>query len=165
MQKSIPRAKMLIILAMSMTVVFSSCKKDKDEVPKSKTDLLTISKWKMTARTVTPEVPFYDDEGNSLGMTNDLFAQMYACEKDNSYKFNKDFTIIIDEEAVKCMDSRPQTHTGSWSFKSNESGITVSAYGDHDDYTIAELTETTLKLQYTYSGDSKTYTVTQTYSH
>lgn len=165
MQKTIQSSKMLLLLALSLTVVLSACKKDKEDDPKTKTDLLTASNWKMTASTVSPEMEVYDDEGNIIGMSGDEFAQMEPCFKDDLTRFNTNFTVTFDEGATKCDDSDPQSVTGTWAFKSNETMLSVTEDGYTQDVSILELTSTTLKLQYTDSWDSETYTFTITFTH
>ena len=165
MQKNNQSAKLLFMIAISLTVVFSACKKDKEDDAKTKTELLTASNWKMTASTVNPEMPVYDDDGNIIGTSGDEFAQMEPCFKDDFTKFNTDFTVNFDEGPTKCDDSDPQTVSGTWTFKSNETMLTVTQDGFTQDVNILELTSTTLKLQYSDSWESETYTFTITFTH
>lgn len=165
MQKINQNAILLFVLTLSLTVVLSSCKKDKDVAPQTRTELLTNSNWKMTASTVSPEVPIYNDEGNIIGMSGDEYAQMEPCFKDDFTKFSTDYTVIFDEGATKCDASDPQTTSGTWAFKTNETILTVSEDGFTMDLKILEITQSTLKLQYSDTYDTETYTYTITFSH
>jgi hypothetical protein len=155
--------QMLFLSLLSLTLLFSACSND-DELT-TKTDLLTSSSWKVTALTVDPAFPTFDNEGNVTGSTNDLFAMMDDCSKDDTYSFNTDKTLILDEGASKCYNAAPQKTTGSWSFNSDETTLTITVDGDPQTMTIVELTDKAIKLKVTESQGGVSFSITTTFSH
>lgn len=125
----------------------NSCGKD-DPKPKTKTDIITAVTWKITKLKVdtdegTPEACFADNE--------------YTFQADGDYK---------ELENTKCDPSDPSSTSGTWAFKTNETILTIS-YTDPDsgftlsiDKQILELTDTSLKVKYTFFGT----TIEETYS-
>jgi hypothetical protein len=156
-------ARMLFMSLLSMTFLFSACKKD-DEVI-TKTDLLTSGAWKATALTIDPAFPTFDNEGNITGSTNDLFAMMEDCSRDDIISFKADKTLIMDEGASKCDNADPQKNSGSWSFNSDETTLTITVDGDPQTMTIMELTDKVIKLKATEVDEGMTFSITTTFSH
>jgi hypothetical protein len=157
--------RMLILSLLSLTLLFSACKKDKSDALLSKTSLLTHSTWKMTAATVDPGYPTFDDQFNITGSTTDYYSTMEDCSKDDTYHFNADKTMIIDDNALKCDNSDPQKVTGTWSFNPDETVLTSIMNGDLLDFNLMELTDNVLRLEYTESFGFGTYTYILTFSH
>lgn len=129
-----------------------SCKKDDKEDPKpqvTKTDIITAKSWRVSA-----------DIAEFNGRTFNLYADptIYEpCRKDDFSKYNADKTVKYDEGVSMCDPSDPQIVTENWEFTSNETKIVFNELGGSS-ATIAdvvELTETTLKLKYTFT-DSNT---------
>ena len=153
----------LFLSLLSLTLLFSACNKDDDLI--TKTDLLTSSSWKVTAEIIDPGFPTFDNQGNITGSTNDLFAMMDDCSKDNILSFNTDKTLILDEGATKCESTAPQKTTVSWSFNSDETTLTITVDGYPQTTTILELTDKVLKLKTTEVSEGITITYTATLSH
>jgi len=141
--------KLLLILTVIMVFV-SSCTEDK-----SNTELLTGTDWRISAWTVSPAI---------LGIT-DWYANMEPCEKDDSFSFNSDGSASIDEGASKCDPDDPQTETGTWSFNSDETLLTIIADGETQSWEIIDLTNKVLKIKWvnTDPDDGTTYTFTITF--
>jgi len=156
-------AQMLFLSLLSITFLFSACKKDDEAI--TKTDLLTSGSWKMTALTIDPAFPTFDNEGNITGSTNDLFAMMEDCSKDNIYSFNTDKTLSLDEGASKCDNSDPQKSTGSWSFNSDETTLTITIEEYPETMIILELTDKDIKLKSTEVEGEMTISTIITFSH
>jgi len=156
-------ARLMILVTFIVTISFFSCKDDEDSP--SKTDLISKNTWKVTAFTVDPAYPIFDENWNITGYSNDVFATMDDCSKDDTFKFNSDNTLKLDENASKCDPSDPQTSTGTWSFKSNEAILSFTIDGDTQDFTILELTESVLKLKYSETDGTESFTYTITFSH
>jgi hypothetical protein len=156
-------SRVLILNLLTLTVLLSACKKD-DQVP-TKTELLTKGVWKMTAYTVDPEFAIFDNNGNMTGTTNDMFATMEDCEKDDTNKFNTDKTMVADEGATKCDSSNPQMTSMVWSFNADETALNISDDGDAIILSILELTDKVLKVKSTETYFSETYIATITFSH
>lgn len=107
--------------------IVSSCKKDI-----SRTELLTSGKWKIIAI-----------QASFLGMTNDAYAELEDCEKDNFISFKTDKTVEIDEGATKCNPDDPQIRIeGHWNMFENDTKIQL----DSIDYNILELTDRKFKI-------------------
>ncbi len=157
--------KLLLLIIFGFTIAFTACKKDKVENPPSNTALLTSSNWKMTALTVSPGFPIYDNDGNIIGTTTDLFAQNESCTNDDTFKFNTDKTILFDEGASKCNAGDPQTTSGTWAFKTNETILSMTNDGNLQDFTIVELKDNSLKLKYSQDIGPATYTLALTFTH
>ena len=163
MKTAISITKLMILVIMSATIALSACKKDAS--PVSKTDLLTASQWKMTAFTVDPGFPIFDALGNITGYSTDMYSSMESCSKDDTFKFNSDNSVKFDEGASKCDSSDPQSTSGTWSLKTNETILSLIDNGSAQDYTIMELTARILKMKYTQTDGSVSYTFTITLSH
>ena len=156
--------RFFIISLLSLTLIFSSCSKDEEELSQ-KTELLTKSAWKMTAYTVEPGFPTFDNEGNITGSTNDIFAMLDNCEKDDTHKFNSDKSLITDEGMTKCDSSDPQKTNGTWIFNVDETSLTITEEGESQIVTIVELTQSVLKIKSTETEEGMTFTYTITFSH
>jgi hypothetical protein len=87
---------------------------------------------------------------------------MKPCEKDNfeTYKTNGEWET--NEGATKCDANDPQIWTLSWAFAENETKL---IFGGTDEYTLDELTATTLKFHSTFVENGVTYTQVETYGH
>jgi len=144
-----------MISFLAIATVFTSCSKEDDndekDTPKTKTELLTVSKWKMTAFTVNPAVD---------GQT-DLYASMEDCEKDDTFKFNTNGTYTSYEENNICEDSEPQ-ESGTWSFNSTKTELLM----DNDlIFTIVSLTDSKCVISMQREEEGTTYTYTKTFTH
>jgi hypothetical protein len=149
-------ALLLMIIGITNTL---SCKKDKDEAAaKTKTELLTTGSWKLNSYTSTPA---YDWYGNGVYAT-DILAALNPCEADgfDTYKING--IVEINEGALKCGPTDPQTFTATWGFTDNENKI---IYDGFDEYELVELTATTMRLQQTFVENGVSYTHYETYEH
>lgn len=145
-----------LLVAFAFLTVFSACKKDDEPSGKTKEDLLTGKKWKMTAATIDPAI---------LGIS-DWYAQMEECEKDNFTEFKKGGQAVFDEASNRC-DGEPQTATGSWIFNSDQTKITITELNeDPITFDIVELNDNTLKIKYS-ERDADTninYTISASYT-
>jgi hypothetical protein len=147
-----------VIGAITFFLVFFSCKKDdNNDAAKTKTELLTTKSWKYTASTVTPAYDYY---GDGVMATN-IFAIMKACEKDDFETYKTSGIWEYDEGPSKCDPLYPQVFSDTWSFAAGESELFVGTVL----HRILELTETTLKLQFTFEELGITYTAEDTYRH
>ena len=147
------------LLILLSPFIFTSCDKDDDnETPKTKTELLTASPWKRTALTSNPAYDWNAD-GNAA---TDVLSIMLPCERDNTDTYRTNGIMETNEGPTKCDPSDPQTWTTTWELVNNETEI---RYDDTYNYTIVELTETTLKLRGVFEENGVTYTHDETYSH
>lgn len=103
--------KKIIFAVLVSGLFFSACKKKEKEL--TKTELLQNGKWKLTAANFNG---FYD-----------IFANFKDCQKDNTYTFNANKSITVDEGGTKCSDTTKQSYTdGSWSLTANDTKIALS---------------------------------------
>ncbi len=128
------------VLMLGAVVFISSCDKDDEPKPKTKTELISAHVWKMTRL--------------KLGT---LEGDPETCLADDSYEYKIDFEYRFSEGATKCDPDFPTTITGTWEFKSNEtilavsqteSGVTITL-----NYTILELTEDKLRLKFDFASE------------
>ena len=68
----------------------------------------------------------------------------------------------VNEGAIRCDASDPQTWMSAWAFTDNETRIVLDGF---DEYTLLELTATTLRCRSTFVENGVTYTQDETYGH
>jgi len=129
----------LPLLLVSAVIFISGCNKDKDDKSLSRSDILTIGKWRMTALKMTPPVD-YDGDGI---VDSDVYAFIEACDKDDYFTFMKDGTLELNEGTLKCDPLDPQTQTDNWSFVNDEKEIIIAG----DRCTILELNPTLFRVR------------------
>src|SRR5665648_904952 len=86
--------KYLFLLVIALTIAVASCKKD--EVTKSKKELLTAKQWKFLSR-----------------KTNGVADVINNCEKDDFTIFSSNGTYTWNPTTVKC-DPSQTIQTGTW---------------------------------------------------
>lgn len=165
MNKRNAHQPLIILLVLGLVILTGSCKKDKEDDPKTKTELLTTGSWKFTAFTVDPPYPIFDDQGNIIGTSDDVLGNMDDCSVNDIHSFKTDNTFTFDEGATKCDPADPQTISGTWLFKTDETVLSITQDGYTQDNIILELTESVLKVKYTEVSASTNYTYTLTFSH
>ena len=147
----------VLLSVMAGTAFTSSCKSDPAPI-KSKTELLTVAPWKRTALISNPA-----HDWNADGtFATDILTTMWPCERDNLDIYRTNGIVETDEGPTKCNPTDSQSWTASWAFKDNETKIVINGT---DEYTIDELTATTLKLQSTFVENGVTYTHYESYGH
>ena len=137
----------VVVLAGAMNL--TGCKSD--PAPSiSKTDLISKT-WKLTALTANGA---------------DTYVDLQPCEKDNLYSFTKSGNYTNDEGATKCDSTDPQVvETLKWSFLQNETVLKfLYPDGSTVNFTITQLTTTTLKLTYTLNVNNVNITLVSTYT-
>ncbi len=146
--------KHLFFLAAALPVMlllFSSCDK-KDDIPKTKTELLTQASWRYKSASVG-------------GIAYNNFA---ACQTDNILTFNASGNGVVDEGATKCNAGDPQTNPFTWSFQNGETLIQLSSplftNGDNT-VTLVSVTETQLVLIIPVTTLGPTFLVEVTFQH
>ena len=113
----------LPLTAVFLTILWASCSKnhsvDNPNNTNTTTSLVTQASWKYdTSGIDLNKDGIVDVGGDSL---------IKACEKDDIYTFKSDSTGTIDEGAVKCNVSDPQTVPFKWSINSTQTVLTASA--------------------------------------
>lgn len=153
--KSFQWRTVLCLLFIS-SLALTSCEKDENKV--SNTDKITGT-WKLTAMTVDPAIDWFGTQ-----VTN-LYAQLPACTKDDLTIFQSNGVVKLDEGDSKCEVSDPQTQTGTWTFNTSESTISVTTDGETESWEINELTKDRFSVDYIVEDEEEgiTYTFTATY--
>lgn len=151
------RITSLLMIGLLVLVAFS-CKKDSE----SKTDKLTGKWWINTAMTIDPAI--------NIGGTpiTDLWGQVPACSKDDIQKFESNGVYTFDEGTTKCSTNDPQTTTGTWSFNSDETVVSVTTTGANGtetySYTIVSLDSDKLVAKFSEVADYGSGPLTYTYT-
>ncbi|HBH06574.1 MAG TPA: hypothetical protein DDX92_08235 [Flavobacteriales bacterium] len=101
------------ILAWLLPVLLLSCKGD-PEIILNNTELLTESDWIVESGTVDPP----------QNGSNDYFDLVGECARDDVYMFNRNFSLVIDEDTVLC--DTTQTANGAWSFNTEETQLLLN---------------------------------------
>jgi hypothetical protein len=158
MMPKIQLASLWILIAVTITAV--SCKKESGggSKQKTKTELLTTGSWKRTGLTSDPAYDWYGDGTYAT----DLLSVMKVCDSDNFDSYKSNGTGDTDEGPTRCDESDPQAWLFVWEFADNETKLVFDYFGE---YTLVELTETTLKFRSTFEENGVTYTIDETYSH
>lgn len=138
---------LIIITALAL----ASCEKDKEE-PINRENFLTQGSWQISALTVDPAIDWFGTQ-----VTN-VFAQMPACIKDNLTIFKNNGTTNYDEGPSKCDPNEPQTTTGTWSFNTNQTILSLTTDGETESWELSELTKDHISAQYQIIEDGITYT-------
>lgn len=100
-------------------------------------------------------------------VTEETFADIDACSKDDVTRFEKNGTVTDNEGATKCDPTDPQTTTYAWLFLDNESKLQLDfGMGDKEVFNIVTNNGTTLKIDqtdvYDYDNDGNDDTVIST---
>jgi hypothetical protein len=102
---------------MTFMLVWSACSKHNSSSTPTNMTLMTQAIWK------------YDTSGFDITGDNKIDypdTVVQPCFKDNTYQFNKDSTVVVDEGAIKCNSSDPQTATFAWSISNSTPPILKS---------------------------------------
>lgn len=153
--------KQMLLGSLLAAACLVGCKKDSSDPavagPSAKTTALLNKRWGLTAATA--------QQGS---ITQDAFAQLRACEKDNYLRFNDDHSAEANEGTAKCNSTDQQSYTGRWELVDNETKLllTTPLFGTGGAATpeILELSATRMVLRGTIidSGVTTTYTATLT---
>jgi len=138
-------------------VMLGGCKKKDDPEP-TRSELFTNKNWRVTAWTSDPAISI-----NGVLVTN-VFNQMDPCSKDDLFRFNSNGVYTFDEGASKCNTNDPQTTTGTWSFNSDQTIVSVTEAGGTTSYNIESVSESTLKANTVFNDGNNNYTWSFTYT-
>ena len=146
----------LTLATVASSLVFISCKKDKeDPKPKTKTELLTTKNWRLSAVTFVTGTT-----------TTDTYALLNTCEKDYFVKFNTNKSLLFDEGPAKCNPTSPQSTTGTWDLTVNDTKLTVRASPTASArlYDVVEISESTIRVTQPANFRGVTGTETRTWT-
>ncbi len=129
---------------------------------KSKTELLTEGKWKISAMTIDPAV----DMGNGTLITDFYNNFLDECDRDDLLNWNADGTYAHDEGETSCDSASAGGEVydeGTWSFNADQTLLTeINSDGDTSEITIVSITSTQLVGQVIEEFDSTEHTITAT---
>jgi hypothetical protein len=128
---------------LAIVLLSIGCGKGKDRPKESKTTLIGKQPWLLRAYSVVRI---------SDGFTQDAFAPMSACYKDDHYVFMTNNTYQGNAGATKCDPSDPQVfQTGTWRFINDEAKleriITTGIGIGTIEFGVLSLSATELKIQ------------------
>ena len=104
-------------MILALSIAWASCGKSNSNNSNYNVTLLTKSIWKFdTAGIDLDKNGTIDQEDNSLE----------PCFKDNTYVFNKDSTVDMDEGATKCNAADPQTSSYGWTISNSNPPVLKS---------------------------------------
>jgi hypothetical protein len=150
------------LLAVLLLVICLSCK---EKIPEpTKLELLTGKSWKWIAGSISPA---YDVFGIGVLVSDDYFARVPECWRDDRWTFSAVYKFTHDEGASRCNIGDPQIYIqGVWKFETEESTIRITKDGSGEMiWTINELTSTSLKIAETFKENGKMYTFQYSFSH
>jgi hypothetical protein len=150
-----------ILMYCLLLVTAVSCSKsaaDSATLPKTKTALLLQAAWKLQSVAL---------DANKDGVADgDATGYVQPCKFDNTYTFKTDGAGTMDEAAVKCKDSDPQTAPFTWLFKNTETVLSGNFGLTNGDAAIVSLNETNLVVSYDDNlGTATTYHIIATLKH
>jgi hypothetical protein len=148
--------KISLFSILVLLTVLSGCKKSGSS-PSGPESILTSGKWQLVSSTSIIS-----------GITEDLYALIPPCQRDNYGIFNADGTTTSDEGPTKCSSTDPQTRSGgNWKLLDNNtklqladpiSGLIITA-------NIVQLDDNTMKLSYTTNYGGLSANTTSGYKH
>lgn len=142
----------IALLLMGSLMLTTSC--DKDDDPKTNADLI-VGTWKLTAYTVSPELPF---------IGSNAYSQIPDCSKDDLDIYEENSVFKVDEGPSKCNPNDPQTVTGTYTFNPDMTILTRNDGTETKSLDIMEITETEMVVTYKESETGVEYTYTKTFT-
>lgn len=130
---------LLLVFFISNSLFFTSCSKDDDEdKEKTKTELITSSKWVATSFVMT-------STDTTMDATSDPeFYFKILLKDDGTYTIEENFET-------------PSTDSGKWEFNSGETSVLFDKGTDDEiTFTIVKLTEDELEITAVDEGETMT---------
>jgi hypothetical protein len=155
--KTISLKTLVVMLGAVALFSTTSCNKDDDATP-DKVKILTGGQWQLTAMTADPAIDWF-----GTPVTN-VYAQLPACIKDDLTIFKTDGKVNFDEGPSKCQPNDPQTTTGTWTFNTTQTVLSVTQDGETESWDVSELKDKTFKADYKIVEEGVTYTISVTFT-
>jgi hypothetical protein len=130
----------------------------KDDIPLSKTQLITKANWKLA------KVEEKDAAGNWVDITNTYDA----CELDNILIFKSNLTYESNEGATKCDAGDPQIiEVGTWKFENNETKLSYTENGSTgaDLVDVVGITTDSFVVTKIFTASGNSYNYKFSYNH
>ena len=150
---------LITVLVLGCALFLVNCKDKEAEPtpdPRTKTQLITASVWKITTMVCDTSV---DTDGKDRA-SKDLLSQKLPCQNDDTYLFKSDSTTT-EYTNVKCNANEKVSYKGAWIFTNAEKTLTWNGAN----YPILELTGTKMVLRYTLTASGNVYGITITLAH
>jgi hypothetical protein len=142
----------IALFLMGSLMLTTSC--DKDDDPMTNEDLI-IGTWRLSAFTVSPELPF---------IGSNVYSQIPDCTKDDLSIFEDNGVFKVDEGASKCNPNDPQTITGSYTFNPDMTVLTINDGSETESWDISEISDSQMVATYEESDTGVVYTYTLTFT-
>jgi len=147
----------VLILALFEVITFQACQEKDNESVSTRKQLLTAGTWKMANQTTNPGVDM-DSDGD---VETNTYDYLVPCAKDDFITFKTNGDAEVDEGSLSCFPLAPQTSSWPWSFKDNETILLFRG----TEYTLVELSATTLIVRNNFNNAGIPYTLETTYVH
>jgi hypothetical protein len=133
---------MKYILLLVLTGIFIACNDKDEDLPPTKTELITKSSWKYESGGVD------QDKNGTIDINFSLTPLGKPCILDNTATFTLGGTGVADEGATKCDPAAPQTSPFIWSFNSSATEIYISGglFGLGGQFKVVTLTDTRFSM-------------------
>lgn len=129
----------LALVVLGLMTMLWSCKKDNNNPPKTRTELITQANWRFKTATANG---------------SDVSGLIQDCQKDNIISFAANGNGNMNEGATKCNSGDPDDTPFTWNFASSETVLNIStalyANGSNT-LTLVSLTETELVVEMPYN--------------
>ncbi len=141
-----------IALCLFVVLTTIACKKENQNIH---SNAIASGWWQKTAQTST---------NNSTGETDDAYASLRACEKDDLLRFNTDGTISSISGAQKCLASESDEidYAGNWNITDNKLTLDFGLRLTNGEILINN--STTLRVAFPNAFGFTGYTLTMTYT-
>ncbi len=144
----------LVTVLVSSLFLLSSCDKDNNTTPKTKTQLISQGSWKFSSATING---------------SDATAMVQACQRDNIIVFAAAGTGNASEGATKCNGGDPDNIPFTWNFANNETTLHISASlftNGSNDAVLELVSETQLIITVTFTpAVGPSYNIRITFTH
>ncbi|SDK38602.1 Lipocalin-like domain-containing protein [Catalinimonas alkaloidigena] len=143
--------KLLFIGSLASLAALTSCDKKGDPAP-DRAELLMGKKWSVTASTMT-----YTDGQETH--TEDIYAEMEACEKDDLMEFKANSVLTHSEGTTKCDEEDEDSYDETWSLSADHSKLIIETDEETLVFDIQELNDSKLTIKTDYGTGSLVSTV------
>lgn len=141
------------LLLLALYSILASCEREMPTETTTLADTLKDKNWLVIA----------DSTVSSTGSVENNYNLLPGCEKDDLVQFKSNKTIVMDEGAIKCNASDPQTMTiGAWALNESSKVLSFTSV-EKFDFKIHTLNATNLVLIAVKTVDGVTLTETITF--
>lgn len=139
------KMKTLFSIFIFSVIIFAACKKTEDEKPQ--VNNTPTSDIEMNRICANPWKAYQVDVNNM----NIWDLLIEACQKDDTYKFNRDSSLIHYENTDVC-SGMPDSSSSQWTFYEGRKKLIGTILGITDTAEIVTLQDNEMKLSVDYNG-------------